>query len=374
MIKRKLLLILCLAFIGISSFACLDDETKYVTQEKNDYPLTAFAVAVNNVQTGTTSYYHGKIDQATRKIEIGIIENANIITGVDYTLTKGATISPDPSTFIQNWLKEQKVTVTSADNQVTTYTIVLPKYDETLKDIIFIDDFNVNGIPNPDSWVLCERSTSDWSDEMSESYDQAYVEDGKLILKAEKIDGEYRAGGIESMGKLDFAFGRFEVRARIPNHPDGAFPAIWLMPQKSAPLYRGWPNGGEIDIMEHIRQEKVIYQTVHTHYTYDLNIRNPINSTSVSCNYEDWNIYAVEWTEDKITFFVNDQETLSYENLKLANEEEMKQWPFTKESSFYIILNMGLGGKADSWAGPIDDTNLPAIMEIDWVKVSKLNK
>ena len=56
------------------------------------------------------------------------------------------------------------------------------------------------------------------------------------------------------------------------------------------------------------------------------------------------------------------------------NEEEMKQWPFTKDSSFYIILNMGLGGNADSWAGPIDDTDLPAIMEIDWVKVSKLNK
>lgn len=266
------------------------------------------------------------------------------------------------------------MTVTTANNQSTTYTIVLPKYDETLKDIIFIDDFNVNGIPNPNSWVLCQKSTSDWCDEMSESYDQAYVEDGKLILKAEKIGNEYRAGGIESIGKVDFTFGRVEVRARIPRHPDGAFPAIWLMPQKSAPLYSSWPNGGEIDIMEHIRQEDVIYQTVHTHYTYDLNIKDPINSTSVTCNYEDWNIYAVEWTEDKITFFVNDQKTFSYENLKLANEEEMKQWPFTKDSSFYIILNMGLGGNADSWAGPIDDTDLPAIMEIDWVKVSKLNK
>lgn len=186
MMKKKLLFILSLAFIGISCFACLDDETKYVTQKKTNYPLTAFAVAVNNVQTGTTSYYHGKIDQTTHRIEIGTIENANVITGVDYTLMDGAAISPDPATFIQNWQKEQKVTVTTADNQSTTYTIALPKYDETLRDIIFIDDFNVNGIPNPDSWVLCQRSTSDWCDEMSESYDQAYVEDGKLILKAEK--------------------------------------------------------------------------------------------------------------------------------------------------------------------------------------------
>ena len=47
---------------------------------------------------------------------------------------------------------------------------------------------------------------------------------------------------------------------------------------------------------------------------------------------------------------------------------------FSGQQYFYIILNMGLGGNADSWAGPIDDTDLPAIMEIDWVKVSKLNK
>ena len=53
----------------------------------------------------------------------------------------------------------------------------------------------------------------------------------------------------------------------------------------------------------------------------------------------------------------------------------MKQWQFTKDSSFYLILNMGLGGdRPGSWAGPIDDANLPAIMEIDWVKITKLDK
>ena len=45
---------------------------------------------------------------------------------------------------------------------------------------------------------------------------------------------------------------------------------------------------------------------------------------------------------------------------------------FTNESEFYIILNMGLGGdRQGSWPGPIDDANLPARMEIDWVKVTQ---
>ena len=125
--KRKILLILNMAIIGFSTAACSDDETNYITPEKK-YPLTAFAVAVNNVSANTTSYYHGKIDQTTHRVEIGTIEDANTITGVDYTLmSDGATISPDPATFVHNWKKEQTVTVTTEDNQTTTYTIVLSK-------------------------------------------------------------------------------------------------------------------------------------------------------------------------------------------------------------------------------------------------------
>ncbi|WP_187367526.1 DUF4971 domain-containing protein [Bacteroides bouchesdurhonensis] len=373
MIKRKILLLLSMALMGISSIACSDDETNDITPQKR-YPLTSFSVAVKGTQADNISYYHGKIDQTTHRVEIGYIEDANMITGVDYTLmSEGATISPDPKKFIGEWNKEQKVTVTTEDNQTTTYTIVLTKFDEAMKNILFFDNFSVDGNPDPTKWVLCKKQGSDWNDEMSESYDQAYVEDGKLILKAEKINGEYKAGGIESQGKFDFTFGKIEVKARITSYPNGAFPAIWMMPK--TPVYGGWPQSGEIDIMEHIKQESVIHHTIHTHYTYDLGIKDPTNTAQITCDYQDWNIYTVEKDENKLTFFVNGQETFSYSNLNLENEAEMKQWPFTNENPFYIILNMGLGGDRDgSWPGPIDDDNLPAIMEIDYVKVSKLDK
>jgi len=143
------------------------------------------------------------------------------------------------------------------------------------------------------------------------------------------------------------------------------------MPQKS--IYNGWPDGGEIDIMEHIKQETHIHQTLHTHYTYTLGINDPSNSRATITEFNVFNTYGVEWTQDKITFFVNGQETMSYPNLYLADESVKRQWPFTKDASFYLILNMGLGGdRPGSWAGPIDDSNLPAIMEIDWIKVSSL--
>ncbi|MDD2243278.1 MAG: DUF4971 domain-containing protein [Dysgonamonadaceae bacterium] len=366
MIKKKLFLLSGMIWLGIFGIACSDssDDNQVVLE---NYPLNAFAAIVGD------SYYHGKIDQSTHRVEIGGIEDPNVINRLDYTLMNdSATIYPDPATFIGNWKKEQTVTVTTKENKQTTYTIVLTQYDESAQDeVLFMDDFTTEGIPDVEKWVLCKKASSDWNDDMSESYDQAYVKDGKLVLVAEKVDGVYKAGGIETNGKFDFTFGKVEVRARITQHPDGAFPAIWMMPRKY--IYKSWPNCGEIDIMEHIKQEPFIHQTLHSNYTYNLGIKNPPTSKTVSTRYDDWNTYGLEWTEDKLTFLVNGIETFSYPNLRLENESEMQQWPFTKDSSFYLILNMGLGGRPDSWAGPIDDDNLPAIMEVDWVKVSKLN-
>ena len=367
--KYNLILILTLISSAFVAHACSEKDNSGEIVQLLEYPLNTFKVKVGD------SYYHGKIDQDSRVIEIGGIVNGHAIVGVDYVLKNdGATISPDPSSFLGNWKAEQSVVVTTADNKQTTYTIRLTQLEDlgNGENVLFEDNFDVDGIPDPNKWVLCAKRTSDWNDEMSESYDQAYVQDGKLMLIAEKVDGEYRAGGIETNGKFDFTFGKVEVRAKITQYPNGAFPAIWMMPRRF--IYSGWPDCGEIDIMEHIRQEPHIHQTLHTHYTYTLGIKNPPTSKTTVCDYGDFNVYGVEWTADKLTFYVNGQETFSYANLHLADEATQRQWPFTKDASFYLILNMGLGGNAGSWAGAIDDDNLPAIMEVDWVKVTSLDE
>lgn len=236
--------------------------------------------------------------------------------------------------------------------------------------VLFYDDFDVDGTPDPKKWKLCSKGPSDWNQEMSESYEQAYVKNGVLVLNAEKIDGVYKAGGIKTEGKFDFTFGKVEVRARLTRYPNGAFPAIWMMPKQS--IYKGWPFCGEIDIMEHIREENSIHQTLHTHYTYDLGNKTGTTCQTV-CDFTEFTVYGVEWTPEKLTFYVNGEETFSYSNMNLANENEMMQWPFTKDAAFYLILNMGLGEDA-SWAGAVDDNHLPATMEVDWVKVTKLEE
>ena len=373
MLKEKILSLGCMLLMGVAFTSCNDSDAGDDIFPQEKFPLTAFAVKVDN------TYYHGKIDQETRRVEIGAIEDAMTITDVDYELENdSAKIAPNPAEFIGKWKKEQTVTVTTENKQEITYTICLTKFKEKEDatnpapypnmTLLFEENFDVDGNPDDTKWILCQKAGSDWNDEMSESYDQAFVRDGNLVLQAIKDGDTYKAGGIETRTKFGFTFGKVEVRAKISKYPNGAFPAIWMMPQKY--IYQGWPNCGEVDIMEHVKQEAHIHHTIHSHYRTTLGHNDPTPTTQVTCNFEEYVLYGLEWTPDELKFFVNGKETLSYPNLKLDDEATMQQWPFTKDSEFYLILNMGLGGdRQGSWAGPIDDANLPAEMLVDWVRV-----
>ena len=232
-------------------------------------------------------------------------------------------------------------------------------------EVIFEDDFiNDTGIPDEDKWVLCEKSTSNWARYLSESYDQAYTKDGSLYLIGEKENGEYLTGGIETRGKFDFEHGVVQCRARFVSMPMGGHTGIWMMP---SPPAEQWPKSGEIDIMEHLNKEDIVYETVHSWYADDMGYKDdPKSQNEVSINKEDWNIYGVEWNSEKITYTVNGDKYLEYPNLHLEGENGDYQWPFNHP--FYLILSQSLGGEG-TWAGQIDDSELPAIFEIDWIRV-----
>lgn len=233
--------------------------------------------------------------------------------------------------------------------------------------IIFEDNFEgESSVPDNEKWVLCERGNDSWNRHLSESYDQAYQKDGILYLLAEKVDGEYETGGIETRGKFDFQYGKLECRARFDRRPKGNHTGIWMMP---SPPAEQWPKSGEIDIMEHLNKEWKIYETVHSWYADDMGHKDdPMAQKEVSVNPEDWNTYGLIWTPEKLIYTVNGENHLEYPNLHLEGEDGAYQWPF--DHPFYIILSQSLGGEG-TWAGEIDDEELPAIFQIDWIKVWK---
>lgn len=234
--------------------------------------------------------------------------------------------------------------------------------------VIFEDNFDKDGIPDPAKWTLCQRSHPQWCKYMSGSYDRAYVKDGNLVLVAEKVGDTYKTGGVDMNADLAFTFGKVEVRARFTVMAQGCWPAIWMMPV--SPVYGGWPASGEIDIMEHLNFDPFIFSTVHSNYTLNLgHTKDPVSSTRHAIDASEYNVYGVEWTDEAITFTCNGQKFFTYPNLHLPNEDVVRQWPFN--SPYYIKLSNQLGGP-DTWAGPIDDSQLPAIMEIDWVRVTAL--
>ena len=113
----------------------------------------------------------------------------------------------------------------------------------------------------------------------------AQIVDGKLVITAkdESYGGEdYTSARLTSWLKGDFKYGRIQVRAKLPSGR-GTWPAIWMMPTSS--VYGGWPNSGEIDIMEYVGYEPgVVHTTIHTTYGngtngrqigYDMEIDSP---------------------------------------------------------------------------------------------------
>lgn len=235
------------------------------------------------------------------------------------------------------------------------------------KHLLWEERFDGQGMFDVNHWTKIPRGTSPWNKYMSD-YDSCYaLRDGKLVLKGLVNHGlpndtaRFLTGGVYTKDKVSFGFGRWEIRAKL-NGAKGAWPAFWLLPQDGK-----WPGGGEIDIMERLNHDSIAYQTVHSHYTYDLKINDPKPGATGKIAPDDFNTYAVELYPDSLVFYINDTKTFSYPRVETDKEG---QFPF-RDHQYYLLLDMQLGG---SWVGPVHPEELPVEMEIDWVRFYGLDK
>ena len=227
--------------------------------------------------------------------------------------------------------------------------------------LVWEENFDQINDFDPAVWSKIPRGTADWNNYMSD-FDSLYeMRNGNMVLRGiqnltqPQDTAPFLTGGVYTKGKMGFMDGRLEIKAKL-NGATGAWPAFWLLPQEGQ-----WPMGGEIDIMERLNYDNIAYQTVHSHYTYDLGFKTtPPQGSTGPIHPEAYNVYAVEMYADSLCFFINDQHTFTY--LRIETDQE-GQFPF--HQPFYLLLDMQLGG---SWVGAVDPTELPVEMSIDWVR------
>ncbi|MGY6520515.1 MAG: glycoside hydrolase family 16 protein [Mongoliitalea sp.] len=236
------------------------------------------------------------------------------------------------------------------------------------KFLIWSDEFSKNGLPNPDKWSY-DVGDHGWGNNELQYYTEndkrnARVENGVLIIEVHRdstFEKGYTSARLLTKGKAAWKYGYIEVRARIPQGL-GTWPAIWMLPEEKN--YGDWPKSGEIDIMEHVGYDQgVIHGTVHTESFNHMKGTQSGKQMHVPTCSEEFHLYAIDWTEDKIDFFIDGEKYHSFINTK---NNDPAEWPF--DQSFHLIFNIAVGG---NWGGSkgVDPTIWPQRMEIDYVRV-----
>ena len=195
--------------------------------------------------------------------------------------------------------------------------------------------------------------------------ENAFIEDGKLVIKAlnENYQGSnYTSARMTTKNKGDWLYGKIKASIKVPS-AGGTWPAFWMMPTNS--VYGGWPNSGEMDIMEHYGcNDGEVSATVHNNlYNWNGGIP-PTSSLYNTTATSEFHEYAMEWTEDELSFFVDDQWIGSYQNQGNGYE----QWPYNQE--FFVILNLAIG--SHFMPCETEDGLFPQRYEIDYVRVYQL--
>jgi beta-glucanase (GH16 family) len=231
------------------------------------------------------------------------------------------------------------------------------------------DEFegNSGAAPNSANWTYdIGRGDNGWGNEELQYYtdDPRNVSldgQGNLVITArrESFGGApFTSARIKTKGLFSQAYGRFEARLKTPFGP-GLWPAFWMLGSNIDEV--NWPQCGEIDIMElRGQQPNIALGSLHgPGYSAGAAISGKYAQQNDRFDTE-YHIYAVEWFEDRIDFFVDD---FLYQ--RITTEDVPGEWVY--DQPFFMILNVAVGGTFVGF--PTSETPFPQTMIVDYVKV-----
>ncbi|MGZ3181988.1 MAG: family 16 glycosylhydrolase [Telluria sp.] len=236
---------------------------------------------------------------------------------------------------------------------------------------IFADEFTGTAV-DTNKWEIqtgdgCSEGICGWGNNELQSYQaaNATVANGILTITAKKQrvgSKAYTSARLRTLNRPaggQWTHGRFEARMKTPKGK-GMWPAFWALPANTTVA---WPTSGEIDIQESTGQ-KSNFEWGTIHYGSS-NANHQMLSTQIYTQPGSWgdafHTYAVEWTTNKISWYIDD---ILYATKTPADMANPNDWTF-ENYQYYLILNLAVGGNL---GGTVDDTALPQTLQVDYVR------
>lgn len=191
--------------------------------------------------------------------------------------------------------------------------------------------------------------------------ENACIVNNCLIIAAREEDYQgyrYTSARLKTQGLHSWMYGRVEARIKIP-YGQGLWPAFWMLGENISTV--GWPECGEIDIMENIgKMPAVVRGTLHgPGYSRDDGIYADFILPDGRFT-DDFHVFALDWEPGRLRWYMD-----GYEYHTLTPGDIPGKWVF--DHPFYILLNVAVGG---FWPGYPDETTImPQFMVVDYVRV-----
>jgi beta-glucanase (GH16 family) len=229
--------------------------------------------------------------------------------------------------------------------------------------LVWSDEFNGLELNSANWTPEFGTGSNGWGNNEVQSYtsdpQNLRVENGALVIEAHKNGPNWTSARIKTQGKRSFKHGKIEFRAKLPTGV-GPWPAAWMMGENISSV--GWPNCGEIDVMEwRGTYPNLIGQATHgpsRHGGNPISIETPVANLATA-----FHTYAVVWEPGKVTFSIDGITTGSWNTADTGN-------PFEQE--FFILLNLAIGG--NYLGNQIDPALTTARYEVDYVRVYQVEE
>ncbi|CAF3338602.1 unnamed protein product [Rotaria socialis] len=239
--------------------------------------------------------------------------------------------------------------------------------------LVWEDSFSHDGPVDRNKWDFdTGTGGNDWGNQEAQYYtdriENARYQGQRLIIEARREDyGGQRFTSARLKSKSAWTYGRLQAKAKLPSGR-GLWPAIWMLPQAQSYGNAYWPDNGEIDLMEQVGfDSNRIVSSVHTAAFNHMKNSQPTNGVQVHDACNNFKIYTLDWTSDKLEMFVGDDNNPFFQRVLIWERkgQNWEGWPFDK--NFFILLNIAVGG---SWGGQkgIDEGIFPKTMEIEWIR------